>query len=111
MRRTIWWRGTKKSFSSKINITFLFQPIFITVEDKDINQLGVYLDLCGEREFLLSAVWLSFKYKEKHPEWNVNQCFEQSIWDVMVSEAKRETKLDLKSTVDKINQIQNLCAV
>lgn len=80
------------------------------MEDKDINQLGVYLDLCGEREFLLSAVWLSFKYKETHPEWNVNQCFEQAIWDVMVSEAKRETKLNLKSTVDKINQIQNLCS-
>lgn len=80
------------------------------MEDKDIKQLGVYLDLCGEREFLLSAVWLSFKYKETHSEWNVNRCFEQAIWDVMVSEAKRETKLDLRSTVEKINQIQSLCS-
>lgn len=81
------------------------------MEDKDIKQLGVYLDLCGEREFLLSVVWLSFKYKETHPEWNVNQCFEQSIWDVMVSESKRETKLDLMATVEKINQIQSMSSI
>lgn len=81
------------------------------MEDKDIKQLGVYLDLCGERELLISAVWLSFKYKETHPEWNVNRCFEQAIWDVMVSEAKREVKTNLKATVDKINYISSMSTI
>ena len=78
------------------------------MEDNDIEKLGVYLDLCGEKDVLLSSVWLAFKYKENHPKWNVNQCFEQAIWDVLVGEAKREPKFDIKATIEKIKKIQEL---
>jgi hypothetical protein len=77
--------------------------------DRDgIKQLSVYLDLCGEKQVLLETVWLAFRYKDTHKGWDVNKCFEEAIWNVMLAEAKREVKTDLKATVDKINQIQNV---
>jgi hypothetical protein len=76
-------------------------------DNKEIDQLGVYLDLCEERDVLLSVVWLAFKYKEKHPDWEVNKCFEQALWDAMLSEAKKEPKFDLNMTILKIKEMTN----
>jgi hypothetical protein len=80
--------------------------------DRDgIKQLSVYLDLCGEKQVLLETVWLAFRYKDTHKGWDVNKCFEEAIWNVMLAEAKREVKTDLKATVDKINSISSMGAV
>ena len=78
------------------------------VDTDGIKQLNVYLDLCVDRQILLETVWLAFRYKDGHKEWDINKCFEEALWNVMIAEAKRESKVDLKATADKINSISSM---
>ena len=80
----------------------------MNMEDDEIKRLGVYLDLCSKKQIMVETVWLAFRYHENHRNWNINKCFEHSIWDVLISEAKKETKMNLKETIDKINQIGSI---
>jgi hypothetical protein len=74
--------------------------------DKELHALDLYLTTCEKKEFLLEGVWLAFKYKEKNPSWDVLKCFETAIWDWLLSESKKESASDLKSTIKKINEIK-----
>lgn len=68
----------------------------------------VYLESCLKHGNLIETVWLAFKYKEKHPNWTVDKCFEQSLWDTVLSDAKREPKFDINSTTKKLKELEKV---
>ncbi len=82
----------------------------MSLED-ELKQLNVYLKLCIDKEVLTESIWLAFKYKKENPDWDLNKCIEHSIWNWLLINSKKESKLDFKSTVDKINQINQISRI
>ena len=73
---------------------------------KEIETLAIYIELCEKHTLLVETIWLAFKLKEKNPNWSIDKCFRQSVWDNLLSDAKRETSFDLQATLKKLNEIK-----
>ena len=73
---------------------------------KEIETLAIYIELCEKHTLLIETIWLAFKLKEKNPNWSIDKCFRQSVWDNLLSDAKRETSFDLQATLKKLNEIK-----
>lgn len=73
---------------------------------KEIETLAIYIELCEKHTLLVETIWLAFKLKEKNPTWSIDKCFRQSVWDNLLSDAKRETSFDLQTTLKKLNEIK-----
>lgn len=76
--------------------------------DKELRVLETYLTTCNKKQFLVEAVWLAFRYRENNPSWDILKCFEQSIWDWLLAENKKDNKSDLKAIIEKVNDISKL---
>ena len=97
-----------KSVRSGNGVRFEFCAHRMIDDVEEIDTLRVYLESSIKHKNLIEAVWLAFKYKEKHPEWNVSKCFEKSLWDNLLSDAKREPKYDLNSTIRKLKELETI---
>ena len=73
---------------------------------KEIETLAIYIELCEKHKLLVETIWLAFKLKEKNPNWSIDKCFRQSVWDNLLSDAKQETSFDLQATLKKLNEIK-----
>lgn len=73
---------------------------------KEIETLAIYIELCEKHTLLVETIWLAFKLKEKNPNWSIDKCFRQSVWDNLLSDAKQETSFDLQATLKKLNEIK-----